>query len=76
MSPVETTTCECREHGARGCVTIPIQHVRYDIRVGPEEQGIVRLCASCFCDGHMVRDEHRWRGQVSRQQKARATDAG
>lgn len=66
----EIIVCECTDpsHGARPCVPIPAQHVRYDVRVGPDTQGLVKLCAHCFVNAHMGRAEYRWRGQ----QKARA----
>jgi hypothetical protein len=65
MSPAETVPCECTEpsHGARPCVPVPAQHVRYQVRVGPENQGVVRLCAHCYVNGHLARNEYRWRGQ-------------
>lgn len=56
----ETIPCECSEHA---CVPIPKQHVRYQIQTGPGEQGVVRLCAFCYCNAHMTRPEYRWRGQ-------------
>ena len=67
----EPIRCECTEHGGRPCVPIPAQHVRYQIRVGPEEQGLIKLCAFCFINGHHGMKEYRWRGQ----QEARRIDA-
>lgn len=59
-APIEAVPCECEEHA---CVPVPKQHVRYDIRVGPDLQGVIRLCAHCFINGHMGIKEYRWRGQ-------------
>lgn len=74
MAP-ETVPCECVDAShARPCVPIPKQHARYQIRVGPAEQGVVRLCASCFVNGHMGMTEYRWRARQQNEVKHAATE--
>lgn len=67
MTP-ETVPCECTDHGQ--CVPVPKQHVRYQIRIGPEEQGVVALCAHCYVNGHMARTEYAWRAKTTAKKEA------
>lgn len=58
----ETVLCECLDpaHHGRPCVPIPVQHVRYLVRIGSAEEGLIKLCAHCFTNAHHAVDEYRW----------------
>lgn len=46
------TPCECRDHRTP-CVPVPSQSERYAVRVGEGDAGRLKVCSSCYVNGHM-----------------------